>query len=455
MDNTKDPQSTNNSSILLNILPGSLREKVKNNHNFVKTFNNISWLLADKFSQLIFGLLVGAWAARYLGPANYGELAYVIAIVGIFQIASQLGINNIAVRDLASVTDQNKEIVGTLFRLRICSGIFCFVCAVTVAYLLKTDTQSLLLAIIIAGGLIFQPSEVIDLWFQSNLQSKQTVLAKLITCLTSNTIKILLILTQMPLIAFALVVLFESIIYSIILIFLYRKKNILGYGHWNKNLCIKMISEGAPFLISGLLLVLYTQVDKVLIAKLSSITEAGYYTAAITLTSAINFLPIIICSSLAPFLAKLKNDNDINKFFKKLYSFLFWIAVFFSIALFFSAEAVIITLYGKDYLNSAFVVKLLALSVIPIFLSVSNDYLALSRKASKTTLIRTAIGLTINLTLNALLIPEYGSIGAAISILATHWISNTILYWIILKEAFFLQLQAIIFPLFATSKKSS
>ena len=51
-----------------------------------KIINNAGWLLFDKFARLVFGLLVGVWVARYLGPATYGDLAYVITMISFFQV---------------------------------------------------------------------------------------------------------------------------------------------------------------------------------------------------------------------------------------------------------------------------------------------------------------------------------------------------------------------------------
>lgn len=454
MDDTKTIKPHLINRVILGLLPNFLRKRFELKGEPVKVLNNIGWLLADKFIQIILGVLVGAWVARYLGPSSFGQLSYIVAIVGIFKIIAQLGINNIAVRDLASTRYQLEAIMGTLFRLKTYSGILCFVCVLALMKIMGSSTTDFLIAAIIAGGLIFQISDAVDLWFQSNLQSKNTIQVKLATCIISNAIKIMLILLNMPLIAFAVAILFESIIFTIILVHSYNKFSPVQYGYWDKALCIKMISEGFPFLASGLLLTAYIQLDKVLLVKIGSTSEAGYYTAAITISSAINFLPMIVCSSLAPVLAKIESNAGQNSFFLNLYSFLFWVSVPATTLLFIFAEKIVALLYGESYLSSALTLKILALSITPIFLSVANDYLALCKKASSTTLLRTILGLTINLTLNILLIPRYGAIGAGISIVIAHWFSNTFFYWFIMKNSFALQIKGICSPFFYVADRS-
>ncbi|MEX5793524.1 hypothetical protein AB6H32_21200 [Providencia hangzhouensis] len=48
--------------------------------------SNSSWLLLDKFVRMGLGLAVSAWVARYLGPTQYGELAYVLAYLAFFKL---------------------------------------------------------------------------------------------------------------------------------------------------------------------------------------------------------------------------------------------------------------------------------------------------------------------------------------------------------------------------------
>lgn len=62
-----------------------LTKKININFEIKKIISNAGWLLFDKFVRLMFGLLVGVWVARYLGPETYGQLAYVITLISFFK----------------------------------------------------------------------------------------------------------------------------------------------------------------------------------------------------------------------------------------------------------------------------------------------------------------------------------------------------------------------------------
>ena len=75
-----------------------LREHIRelrNRPNLSKILVNISWLVFDKGIRLGVGLIVSLWVARYLGPTNYGLLNYALAIVALFAILVNLGLQNI------------------------------------------------------------------------------------------------------------------------------------------------------------------------------------------------------------------------------------------------------------------------------------------------------------------------------------------------------------------------
>ena len=52
--------------------------KFKENKNFIKFFQNTSWLLLDKIITMGIVLFINILIARYLGPRGFGFLSYSI-----------------------------------------------------------------------------------------------------------------------------------------------------------------------------------------------------------------------------------------------------------------------------------------------------------------------------------------------------------------------------------------
>ena len=115
----------------------ALRQKI--NPNSQQILGNTVWLLGDKFLRMGFGLFIGVWVARYLGPEKFGLLNYAIAFVSLFNVFATLGLNNIIVRELVRKPSEKGEIIGTSFLLKLLGSLLLFILTLSVIYILKPD----------------------------------------------------------------------------------------------------------------------------------------------------------------------------------------------------------------------------------------------------------------------------------------------------------------------------
>ncbi len=77
---------------------------MKQSPRLQKVVNNVGWLFFDKIFRMGISLLVGIWVARYLGPAQYGLLNFVIAFLFFFNALATMGVGEIVVRDIVKRT---------------------------------------------------------------------------------------------------------------------------------------------------------------------------------------------------------------------------------------------------------------------------------------------------------------------------------------------------------------
>ena len=146
-----------NSPAWLRYTPAPIRRRIEGRTNLLAVIHNTGWLFADKGMRMVMGVLVGAWVARYLGPSQFGELAYVVAFVTFFSVISQLGLDTVAIRDMACNKLHSATILGTVVRLRLITGFLCWGIAIAGMALLRPgDTLSLVLTAIIAGTVFFR-----------------------------------------------------------------------------------------------------------------------------------------------------------------------------------------------------------------------------------------------------------------------------------------------------------
>ena len=400
------------------LLPKFIRIRISGRIDILAVLHNAGWLLADKFIRLFLGVFVSAWVARYLGPEEFGELAYVLAYLAFFQAVATLGMDGIVVRDISREVSKEGEILGTVFTLRLLVGGLLWVSAIVGMGITKGWSERGLWLVAIAGStLVFQVADTVDLWFQSQSQSKRTVVAKMIAYLGSSLIKVALVLSEAPLILFAAVLVVESVFAVAALTYAYKRFQspnrwtFIGKRAW------VLLSESWPFMLSGLSIMIYMRIDQLMISELLGDRALGVYAAMIPFSSLWHVIPMTMCVSLAPYIARKKALGEQSYYDALLYIFRFFLALSVCISLSISvlANFLIDSVYGVQYLEAADVLKIHVFSCIPVFLGVAQGLWVLNEKKSRLAIIKTATGAVCSVCLNLILIPRFGLEGAAIA----------------------------------------
>jgi O-antigen/teichoic acid export membrane protein len=389
-----------------------------------QVLSNLAWLLTDQILQMALGLLVGVWVARYLGPAQFGILNYAIAFVSLFASMATMGLGTLVVRDIARNPECKEETLGTAFAIQFIGGIITLLLTVTVISILNpNDSLTRWLVGIIAAGTIFQSFETINFWFQSQVQSKYTVVAKNSVSLLAAGLRIGLIQIKAPLIAFACLRLGEVAMagFAIALVYQSRGNDFkLWRVSWHRGK--QLLQESWPLVLSSLAVFIYSKIDQIMLGSLNK-TELGYYAVAVKLSEICDFLPVIIASSIFPKLAQLreKNYGEYLKNFQ-IYSdamLFLWIGVALPISLL--APIIVQTLYGEQYTASATVLSIYVWAQFGSNFGVArNTYFALEGQL-RYGLYLTVVGSVFNIVLNSLLIPKYGAVGATVATLITYF----------------------------------
>ena len=384
-----------------------------------KVAKNTMWILAERITQMIISLVVGVISARYLGPSNYGILNYGASLVTLFTAICKLGLENVIIKDYVDKRNENGKILGTAMVMRLFSSLLSVIAIVIIVCILKPNDSTILVVTILQSiALLFQAYELIDYWFQSNLNSKYVSIAKTIAYIIVAVYKVSLLILKKPVEWFAFSTSLDYIIIMLIILWMY-KKNKGQKLEFSLETAKSLIYRSYHFIFSGLLVTLYMQMDKVMIGSYRSDGEVGLYSAATTICSMWGFIPEAIINSVRPTLyeAKKVSEDAYIKRQKILYAIVFWISVIFAIGITVFSDLIINILYGKDYLQAK--PALLISAWYPTFAylgSARGPWIVINNK-NKYSKKYIFWGAVINLILNAILIPKTGITGAAIATL--------------------------------------
>lgn len=409
--------------------------------------DNIIWLSVDKFLRLVIGVVVGAWVARYLGPADFGLLSYALVFCSFFSAVATLGLDGIVVRELSTSTQQADRVMGTAFCLRFIAGIILFGASVLAIMAIESSPTLVNITIIIALGLLFQSADVIELWFQSQSQSKKTIFSRGVAYLVANTLKVLIVVNEFSLIYFAIVTFIEIFVSSGILFASYKR--VIRKIQWifDGHTAILLLKESWPYLLSTISILIYMRIDQVMIRALAGNAELGIYSAAVGLSSIFNAIPMILVIAAGPIAARLsaKDSMAFKKLLCRLFSLIWWSMLTIGVVIFLFSEIIISGIYGSHYIGASDVLAVHIFTNLPIGLGVIQSLWIINEKKSSLVIYRTCIGAVVNISLNFLLIPIYGSVGAAIASLSAQSISAIFSNILFAPEIFKLQLKSIFF----------
>jgi PST family polysaccharide transporter len=383
---------------------------------------NTGWLFGDRALRMGMGLVVGLWVARYLGPEQFGLLNYAQAFVALFTALATLGLDRIVVRDLVQHPEKKGEILGTTLALRLAGALAAILVQGLTVYFIQPDNLLLhLLVAILGSAMVFQAFDSVDLWFQSQVQSRHTVIAKNAAFLLMGGVRVALILARQPLVAFAVAILGEAALGAFFLLLRYRhQRGDPGAwrvsGAWAKTL----LRDGWPLILSGLAVMIYMRIDQIMLGQMGGNAAVGIYSAAVRISEVWYFIPIAITSSVAPSIIASRQLGEALYYgrIQKLMRLMVLLSVGIALPMTFLGPLLVVRLYGTAFAASGPILALHIWTAVFVFLGLAQGPWLVAEGLMKVSLNRTLAGGVVNVLLNLYLIPRFGGMGAAWATLA-------------------------------------
>lgn len=408
-----------------NILPGFIRQRLEGRLTLQKTMDNTAWMMGDQVLRQVVGLLVGVWLARYLGPSLYGEFSYAIAIVMIVAPFAMLALDDISIRRLARNPSERDETLGTVFVLMALGGVLAFGLAMMAILLARPDDALVrwLVGILVAGT-IFQAFHAIEFWFESQMQWKFTVFAKTSAFLLISLVKIALILLQAPLVAFAWAGLAETACGAVGLLLVYRQTGCtIRAWCFSRPMAKSLLKDSWPLVFATVLTMVYLRIDQVMLGSMLGSEALGNYSVAVRVAEVWAFIPLVICSATFPAMVEAEGISD-ELFYaqmQKLYSLMVLLAYAFALPVTFFSREIIELLFSNAYADAGPLLAVLAWTGVFTSLGVARNTLIVAKNWTRVNLVSIAFGAVLNILLNYLLIPRYGSMGAVAATFVSYW----------------------------------
>lgn len=372
-------------------------------------------------SSFIFPLITFPYVSRILLPEGTGKVSFATSLISYFLMFAQLGIPTYGVRACAKVRDNKEELSRTAQELLMInlvmsaiSYVLLFLALAFVPRLQEDRTLYLVVSLTILFNAIGME------WLYKALEQY--------TYITVRSI----IFKFVALVAmFALVHTRDDyVIYGGITILAASASNIFNFFHAHKYISMKPVGAYrfkrhlravAVFFAMACASTVYTHLDTVMLGFMATDTDVGYYNAAVRIKSILVSIVTSLGTVLLPRASYYVEHGLMEDFWKisrKALNFVFVAASPLMLYFMLFAKQGIYFLSGEAYTGAILPMQIIMPTLLLIGLTnILGIQMLVPLGKEKVVLYSEIAGAVTDVILNALLIPQYASAGAAVGTL--------------------------------------
>ena len=394
-----------------------------------KIFKNASWIVGCHIIQALLNLVINMLTARYLGPSNFGLISYAMSVVAFVIPITYLGMDGILVQETVQNPKEEGKVFGTALLMSFASSIACAIgVTVFVFFLNAGDRESVTVCALYSLILLFQALELIRYWFQSHYLSKYVAVISLCAYVAISAYKIFLLATGKSIYWFAVSNAIDHMMIAVALLITYRK---LGGQKLSFSVATarRMLGKSKYYILSGLMVTVFAQTDKIMLNMMIDSAATGYYTAAVTAAGMTSFVFAAIIDSMRPAILQAKTESEecFRQNMRRLYSIIIFLSLAQNIGMTLLAKLIIQILYGESYLPAVSALQIVVWYTTFSYSGPVRDIWILAKEKQRYIWRINLSGAMLNVILNVILIPVWGVNGVAAASLITQFFTNVIL----------------------------
>lgn len=390
------------------------------NNSLKRVLSNSGWMMGQQIYNMLLQLVVGSISARYLGPSNYGLLNYSASIISFFAIVCRLGLDSVIINEMTMAPEKRGKYLGSALVMRLLTSVASFFLIIAIVRVLEPDNPALHIITLLQGiGVILQSYEVFTYWFQLNLRMKYVSIATMAAQTAVGIWRITLLATKSSVYFFAFSSSIQYLVCGVIVIYFFFHEHSGLKLRWSKPDARELIGKSYHFIISGLAITFYSQIDRIMIGKTLSAEFVGFYSAAAAIAAMWEFVPNALINSTRPVILSLRKEHydQYIRRFQELLMVVTFLSIAVGVAVTLLGKLAILILYGESYLSAVKPLSILIWSTGFAMIGTARGVWIVAEGYNQYTKYYILIGAGVNLVLNLIFIPIWGITGAAIATL--------------------------------------
>lgn len=385
---------------------------------------NTTLLTGASILQKIVSFIFFTLVARFLGAEDTSQYFLAMSFALIFTVVADFGLTPVLTREISKFQNKAEDYLNSIFWLKFIFGLSAYFLIILTANILNYDdlTKNL---IYVAGLTVFFDNLTSAVY--AYLRSQKNLLYESIAIFVSQFLTLiigtLVLFLGLPMFGLILAYTIPSFLnFWVSLFFVRYKYNIIYHFKIDKKIIKLFLLIAIPFALAGIINRLYSYTDTLIMSKILTKNELGWWSVPYKVIFAFQFLPSALTISIFPVLSSLYliDKNRVKDIFLKAWNYLLLISFPMAFGLLVLSKPLIFRIYTQEYEPSVKVLQILGFALIFIFLSYTNGTLLNSINKQKTQTLLVFYAWILSTFFNLLLIPKYGIYGAAWTCLFTN-----------------------------------
>lgn len=373
---------------------------------FLKEF---SFQFSENILRIIGGIIIISRLSKHLGVEQYGSLIFIESSFVLLLGLSQFGMSPSMIKSFTQKKSNYERYIFNGLLLSVLISLIWFI-IFNIWNFTFLDFKNKELLMCASFVILFNPILFAEYYLNSKNKLRVVSTVRAASYLLIFILKIIAIKLNAPFQYFVYLLMLEFlIIYFIYFLLIPNKLKFLKKGEINLKDQSLILIEASLIFLYGLGTNIFSRIDIFMIQKYLNNIDLGNYSASFKIVSFVYVFPIIISNIFFPRILLLTNKDSSS--LKKIYFISFWISIIIFLILFLFRKIIIDSVFDKDLYNIHEIFTISSLAII--FIGLSSTYVKVLYRESLQKLLfyRSLIGITLNILLNFILIPNYGIMG--------------------------------------------
>lgn len=381
--------------------------------------------VAGRVLGSVIGAVTIALLARSMSRPDFGRLALALTIMALASSLGDLGMNEIAVREMARDPHRRGQILGALAIAQLVFGVLLALAAVGLAFTLMAGGQARLMSIFVMATLPLGAINVMTVALRARLRPELAVLPGLVQNLAWLIAVVVVAGVNGGLPLYGVGALIAAVTQSAVSLSLSRRATRVAFIE-TRRLILQLLRYSWPLGLAGIFVTAYYQLDAVLLFHYRGATPSAYYSAAYRVIDVLQIFPVTVSGVLLPFVAAARRQERgaarAERAFGLATVVLVAVAIPVAVLGAILAPGIVALVYGSGYRGAVLLLRILLPAFVPICLGYVLTSQLIAHDMLRPYIAVTFGGAVVNIAANMIGLPIWGAPVAAWATVGTEFL---------------------------------